>query len=85
MKDVDYISGVSGGTYAATAFASHLVALQAPQRGESLDVWYRRAVAKMTPGSKDVGFTGEKCWKLMEDEGTCRCYGEDLGQKPCQR
>lgn len=46
LKDVDYISGVSGGTYAATAFASHLVALKAPE-GENLDRWYRRVVAKM--------------------------------------
>ena len=50
LKDVDYISGVSGGTYAATAFASHLVALRAPDSGEPVDCWYRRAVAKMTPG-----------------------------------
>jgi len=57
LKDVDYISGVSGGTYAATAFASHLVALKAPE-GENLDRWYRRVVAKMTPGPRTRGKTG---------------------------
>ena len=47
LKDVDYISGVSGGTYAATAFASHVVAAGKPDAGEELDGWYLRIIAKM--------------------------------------
>eukprot|EP00434_Breviolum_minutum_P008966 symbB.v1.2.007899.t1/scaffold491.1/size196728/3 len=47
LKDVDYISGVSGGTYAATAFASHVVAAGKPAAGEELDGWYLRIVARM--------------------------------------
>ena len=31
LQDVEYISGVSGGTYVATAFASHVVAAERPQ------------------------------------------------------
>ncbi|CAJ1394813.1 unnamed protein product [Effrenium voratum] len=49
LKDVDYISGVSGGTYAATAFASHVLA-ETSSLGAgppALDDFYRRAVAKM--------------------------------------
>ena len=49
---MDYISGVSGGTYAATAFASHVLA-ETSSLGAgppALDDFYRRAVAKMAPG-----------------------------------
>lgn len=49
MKDVDYISGVSGGTYAATAFASHVVAAGSPA-GENLDRWYLQIMARMSLG-----------------------------------
>ena len=45
LKDVDYISGVSGGTYAATAFASHVVAEEPPSG--NVDHWYLQVVAKL--------------------------------------
>jgi len=46
LKDVEYISGVSGGTYVATAFASHVVAAERPQ-GTNIDRWYRELLAAM--------------------------------------
>lgn len=57
MKDVDYISGVSGGTYAATAFASHVVAAGSPG-GENLDRWYLQIMARMSLGDASVVVLG---------------------------
>uniref|UniRef100_A0A7S4QNG8 PNPLA domain-containing protein n=1 Tax=Alexandrium monilatum TaxID=311494 RepID=A0A7S4QNG8_9DINO len=46
LKDVEHISAVSGGSWAAMGFASHVVRAGQPEAGRSLDAWYLNTVAK---------------------------------------
>lgn len=70
MKDVDYISGVSGGTYAATAFASHVVAAGSPA-GENLDRWYLQIMARMSLGDAVLS-CGAAGWSGHDDDSAAR-------------
>eukprot|EP00928_Gymnodinium_smaydae_P011266 TRINITY_DN14181_c0_g1_i2.p1 TRINITY_DN14181_c0_g1~~TRINITY_DN14181_c0_g1_i2.p1 ORF type:complete len:995 (+),score=233.60 TRINITY_DN14181_c0_g1_i2:123-2987(+) len=49
LKDVDYLTAVSGGGYIAAAYASHVLAEEPPASGASaaeVDAWYRAVVAR---------------------------------------
>lgn len=46
LKDVDYISAVSGGAYIASAFASEVHATEAPKNDSEADVFYLNVVAR---------------------------------------
>lgn len=47
LKDVDYLTAVSGGSYITTAFATHCMNKELqPKRGDNIKDWYKMVVAK---------------------------------------
>jgi len=47
LKQVSCISAVSGGTYASTAFASHVLKAESPRQGQSIDNFYKTVVENL--------------------------------------
>mmetsp|Transcript_48133 Transcript_48133/g.112561 ORF Transcript_48133/g.112561 Transcript_48133/m.112561 type:complete len:1004 (+) Transcript_48133:93-3104(+) len=46
LKDMEYLVGVSGGAYIASAWMSHLLQAGGPEPFEDVDKWYRGTVAR---------------------------------------
>lgn len=69
LKDVDYLTAVSGGGYIAAAFASHCAAEGIPEPGEVKE-WYMSVVAKTLKRMQvNAGDFVRDCWQNP-------CYSE---------